>query len=159
MFTFKVKLSRDRILIAGCALLAVLSLVWHFLTFSEISPKGKDTAARVEYLKTLGYSAMADSESHKPILLPAKFDEVYTSYNELQKEGGFDLSRHRGCEAELYTYNLSRFYELKEAMANLIVYRDKIIGGDISTLEKGGLCLPLLSVDENIKELKDKLND
>lgn len=159
MFTFRLKLSKDRVLIALCAALAVASLVWHFFAFSTVLPNGETEANRKEFLEELGYTVTADSTAAKSVFLPEKFDWVYTSYNELQGRAEFDLSRYRGCEARLYTYKLGRIHDLKEATASLLVYRDKIIGGDISSLEKGGVCLPLVSAEENSKELKEQHND
>ncbi len=159
MFVFKLKLSRDRVLIVICVLLAVMSLAWHFMFFSNILPKGETVGDRVEYVKKQGYTAVTDSETQKTILIPKEFNSVYTAYNEIQISANFDLSRYRGCGAQLYTYKLDKFGDIKEAKVNLIVYRDKIIGGDITTLEKGGLCLPLIAAEENIKDLKEKQND
>jgi len=155
MFTLKIKLSRDRIVIAVCIALTFISLGCHFFSFGGF-PKRADTLdRRVEYLNGLGYNAYADSETKKKVLLPEKFDDIHTSYNQLQKEGGFDLTRYRGCVAELYTYELDRFCDLKEAKVNLLVYNNVIIGGDITTLERGGLCVPLMSTEDNQEKLKD----
>lgn len=157
MFVLKFRLSRDRVIVAACILMTTVALLWHSLSLGGVSPRGDSKEARLEFLGSLGYVVEDDSESHKTILLPTKFDKVYAAYNGLQKDVGFDLSRYRGCEAELYTYKLTKPKDFSEAAVSLIVYRNKIIGGDISSLENGGVCLPLATAEEN--KLKDKQND
>lgn len=156
MFTLKFRLTRDRVIIAACVLITAIALLWHSLSLGGVSPRGDSREARVTFLNSLGYSVLSKSETHKTITLPFEFDHVYDSYNQLQKTADFDLSSFRGCEADMYTYNLTEFETLKEASVSLIVYRNKIIGGDVSSLEKGGVCMPLISAESNLKRLKDK---
>lgn len=157
MFILKFRLSRDRVIIAACLLMTAIALLWHSLSLGGVSPRGDSRETRVGFLRSLGYSVVENTETHKTILLPTKFDKVYTSYNQLQNDAGFDLSRYRGCEAELYTYKLTEFSDLGEVVVSLIIYRNKIIGGDISSLEKGGVCLPLVSAEKNMS--KENQND
>ncbi len=156
MFILKLRLTRDRVIIAVCLLLTALSLTLHFLSFGGFPQRAENSLERVDYLVALGYEVDPSSEKVKTILLPEKFDNIYDSYNQLQKAGGFDLREYRGRTAELYTYKLLRLYDLKEASVNLIVCKNIIIGGDVATLEKGGLCMPLIKAEENITELKEK---
>ena len=156
MFTLNFRLTRDRIIIAACVLITAIALLWHSLSLGGVTPRGDSRESRVDFLNSLGYSVLDKSEVCKTINLPFEFDHVYDSYNQLQKTADFDLSSFRGCEADMYTYKLTEFKALKEASVSLIVYRNKIIGGDVSSFEKGGVCLPLISAESNLKRLKDK---
>lgn len=80
----------------------------------------------IEYLTLRGVEAVYLSE--KDITIPAEFGEVYSRYNDLQRENGFNLLPHRGHAAKLYTFALPDLSE-----AHVIVCCGEIIGGDIST--------------------------
>lgn len=84
-----------------------------------------------EYLISCGLEAVFLSE--KDITIPAEFSEVYTRYNDLQRENGFNLLPHRGHAAKLYTFTLPDLSE-----AHIIVCCGEIVGGDISTAALGG---------------------
>lgn len=84
-----------------------------------------------EHLVSQGIKAVYQSE--KAITIPAEFSEVYSRYNDLQRENGFNLLPHRGHSAVLYTFTLSDLSE-----AHVIVCCGEIVGGDISTAALGG---------------------
>ncbi len=66
--------------------------------------------------------------------IPAQFTETYTKYNELQKSQGLDLEKHKGKECTLYIYKLKDLkIDYADAYASIIVYKDKVIAGHIST--------------------------
>ncbi len=155
MFVFKLKISKDRFLIICCALIAVMALVVHFFAFGKVLPRGNTFSERGEFLRELGYTAQKSTEKETEVIIPINFDKVYTSYNEMQRCADFDLSGYRGCQAVMYTYDLSNFYKYQEVKANLLVIRGRIIGGDITTREQDGFCLPLVSLEENIKSIKE----
>ena len=98
---------------------------------------------RREFLSALGYSAVGDAQSTVEYTLPATLDTVLQSYNELQKEQGFDLSRYTGKTLTRYTYELEG-YEGKtgKVYANLVLYRDRIVAADVMG-EGGSFVRPL----------------
>lgn len=76
--------------------------------------------------------------------IPKEFDAVYQDYNKIQLAQGFDLLRYRGKKVTRYTYAVLNYppkseTELYEKVyLNLIVCKNRVIGGDISTTEHGG---------------------
>ncbi len=152
MFIFKIKLTRNNIISLGCLLIAILAMVCHLCAFGSFLPAGKTTAQRREYLSNLGYKAVKSNVCRR-VVIPESFDMVYTSYNDMQKKANFDLSDYRGLEVELYTYKLDSIKNFDNAEANLLVYRGKIIGGDIASSSADGFCLPLVKCEENLKEI------
>lgn len=60
--------------------------------------------------------------------IPYEFNETYTSYNEIQKEQGFDLSKYKGQKVELF---YCRESEDSESYAVIIVYKNKVIGASL----------------------------
>ena len=152
MFVFKLKLTRNHIISAGCMLIALLAIVMHFCTFAGVHPAGKTAEQRRMYLERLGYATL-ESETHREVVIPGDFDMVYTSYNNMQKKADFNLSEYKGLKVGLYTYKLKPLAEINDIEANLLVYRGKIIGGDIFCSRADGFCLPLVKCEENLKEI------
>lgn len=77
--------------------------------------------------------------SRMEVLIPGKFDQIYESYNDIQKGQGFDISRYRGEAVTKYTYLVKNYPGEPEGVAaNLLVYQGRIIGADLCSLELGG---------------------
>lgn len=95
-----------------------------------------------QYLKERGWDIVF-IESEK-IKIPARFDEVYISYNAMQKESGFDLEPYAGKECMRYTYEVKNFPDYAYGVrANVLVYGAEVIGGDICTVGLGGFMMGL----------------
>ena len=90
-------------------------------------------------VKNMGYNCLDEPIEVCEINIPEEFNAVYLRYNELQKSGGYDLSLYRGKRCVRYTYLIPD----KNARANILVYRGKIIGGDICSITLDGIMLPL----------------
>ena len=59
----------------------------------------------------------------------------------MQKAGGFDLSKYKNREVERYTYTVTNYEGYEGTVyANLIVYRGKVIGGDVCSADADGFC-------------------
>ena len=100
---------------------------------------------RRDFLSALGYRATGDAKSTVEYTLPATLDAVLLGYNEVQKEQGFDLSDYKGKSLTRYTYEIENYegYEGK-VYANLITYRDRIVGADLTGTGEGkGFVKPL----------------
>ena len=73
------------------------------------------------------------------VKIPRGSDEVFDRYNELQKSQGYDLSKYAGKKVMRYVYQVNNFPDAKEPVyATLLVYKDLIIGGDITDTTPGG---------------------
>ena len=60
-------------------------------------------------------------------------------YNELQKQQGFDLSQYCGEVCESYTYMLNSYPSGETGViAQLFIYKGRVIGGDIHSASLGG---------------------
>ncbi len=106
-----------------------------------------ESAADVsDFLTDCGIRAVYLSE--KEVTIPASFSEVYENYNELQKQQGFDLSKHKGQSAVAYTFTvLGRTDEngepVSDVEAHVLVCEGEIIGGDIASTRLDGFMEPL----------------
>lgn len=90
------------------------------------------TEGRITYLRALGWEADPATETAQEIVLPRTFDGVFGDYNALQKQQGFDLSIYAGETCSVYTYRVTNYAGTSDTvLAQLFVYRNRVIGGDI----------------------------
>ena len=111
----------------------------------------KSKEDRQEFLETLGWKILGDSETVTDVIIPEEFDEIYQSYNSLQKSDGLNLERYKGKKAKLYTYTVTNHKDGK-AMATIIVYKNRVIAGDVSLLTAEGSQTSRADVENQIKE-------
>ena len=112
--------------------------------FSDISTKED----RIEFLSQFGIRASADSEAEESFTMPETLDRVLLSYNEIQKAQGLDLSGYVRKNVKRYTYTVENYKNQDITVyANVIVYRHRVIGGDISASGEGGFVLPFTAFE------------
>jgi hypothetical protein len=99
---------------------------------------GKTNGDRLAFLASFGWGAEGDPLEILEVIIPKEFDEVYQRYNELQLQQGFDLSPMAGKRCKRYAYRVTGYPGSDEPVrAHILVYQDKIIGGDISSEVSG----------------------
>ena len=100
---------------------------------ASVKYDGADTnEGRVEFLKSFGYEVSQEPTEERQVTIPEKFDTVFDGYNELQKEQGLDLAKYKRKSVMRYTYIVTNYEGYDgTVLANLLVYRGCIIGGDI----------------------------
>ena len=76
-----------------------------------------------------------------------EFDEVFSRYNQIQQQAGMDLKPYCGKRVKLWTYRVLNIPSQSEVRANLMVYKNKIIGGDISSTALDGFMHGLTRYD------------
>lgn len=142
--------------LAVVLLLLILSILFisKVSSLSDIKANGSSRKARIAFLKDLGCFVNPESETEKKIEIPDEFSDVYLNYNEIQKQAGFDLSLYKGCKCSLFSFEVNELSDDENPQymrANLIVYKGRIIGGDISSCEIDGEMFPLIRRDEKAK--------
>ena len=61
------------------------------------------------------------------------------SYNEFQRQMGLDLAKYKGKDVMRYTYEVTNYPEYEgRVYANVLIYRNKVIGGDICSADSKG---------------------
>ena len=150
MLIVTAKLPR-RALALGSLLAAVLVCAGSVLpAFSPILPAGveksvpspakvRSNADRVGYLSEYGWEVSSEPLSTEELLIPTEMDESYREYLALQSEQGFDLTQYAGKRVKRYTYEIYN-YPSGEAgvQANLLVYRNTVIGGEVLSPQLNG---------------------
>ena len=151
MFIYSLRASTLKFFgIVAAGVIALVALLMIFPTDASIEAaadgneninyeKIKTHDDRVNFLLGFGYSVEGDPVEEKTVKIPSEFDKTMTSYNELQKETGLDLYRYRGKEVTQYTYTVTNYpgYDGK-VYANLLIYRGRVIGGDIASADVNG---------------------
>lgn len=98
--------------------------------------KISDNNARVEYLRSYGWEVEEEAESIEEIVIPEEFSDVFQKYNEIQKKQGFDLEKLKGQRVKRYTYIVTNYpNEPEHVRANLFIYKEKVVAGDICSLK------------------------
>jgi len=94
--------------------------------------------ARIEYLNSIGWQAEPESETEKTVLIPREFTGVYQSYNELQKQQGFDLENFCGTEVQMYSYIITNYKSTETVVATIYTHNGRLIAGDIHSTTLNG---------------------
>ena len=105
---------------------------------------GADDGRRTAYLQELGYEVEATPVSVREIVIPADSDGVFAAYNEIQTAAGYDLTPYCGERVKCWTYTVKNYPGEADVQAHLLVYNEKIIGGDIAAVKQDGFCHGLI---------------
>jgi hypothetical protein len=96
------------------------------------SNAAKTNEERVAFLASYGWEVDPQALEILEVVIPEKFDEVYAAYNDMQKSQGFDLSGNAGRRVKRYAYRITNYPGTNDPVrAHILVYRDRVIGGDI----------------------------
>ena len=91
--------------------------------------------ARVQYLTDYGWEVV-----NSPVRIPSEITEVYQRYNALQMSQGFDLTQYAGKTATRYVYEIENYPNASDPVyATLLVYKDQVIGADITDTSANGV--------------------
>ncbi len=108
-------------------------------TLSINYEKIRDNEDRVEFLSQFGWEVDDDPLETVEVVIPTEFDTVFASYNEIQKAQGLDLGKYKKKTVTRYTYEVKNYEGYSGTVhANVIVYRNRVIGGDICTADMDG---------------------
>lgn len=151
MFVYAIKATRRQMLaIVICVIVLVVMLVLAFrpgrVAATSAAIKAADNDQRIAYLLSLGYEVDPEGEVRE-VLIPDVFDEPFTAYNALQLQAGMDLSPYHGKRVKYWTYMVRNYPDSVPVQAHLYVYKDRVIGGDISATVQDGFQLPLTRMD------------
>lgn len=136
MLTIK---ANPRLIFAGVIILTGVIVI--LLTFignhngaaeraNQVSVTCSTAEQRQSYITALGWEVKAE-ETEKQITIPQEFNEVYTKYNKIQLQQGFDLSKYKGKPATVYTYNVTNYDDNDNIIADLIVCNGELIAADL----------------------------
>ncbi|MBR6510118.1 MAG: DUF4830 domain-containing protein [Clostridia bacterium] len=126
-------LSKKSLAVILAALLIVIILCAQYMSSLASEIDGSTHYKRITYLKSVKLFVSDSDFLKKDIIIPKKFSPFFEQYNNLQKKSGFDLKKHKGKSATVYSYPLG-----SSQTVNLIVIEGEIIGGDVSENKADG---------------------
>ena len=95
---------------------------------------------RVAYLQSLGWQVNPEPVESQEVRIPAELPEVLQKYNELQQSQGYDLSQYGGKTVKRYVYEVLNYPDTTESYyLTLLVHKDTVIGGDVTSSAQNGL--------------------
>ena len=94
---------------------------------------------RVAYLEALGWQVEPQPIETLDLQLPEKLEGEWDAYAKLQKGQGLPFSEFAGQAVKRYTYTVTNYPEIPQRVqANLYLWGDQIIGGDVIFTGQGG---------------------
>ncbi len=101
--------------------------------------KIKTNDDRIDFLEQFGWTLSENPIDEAQVTIPQEFDKIFLSYNEFQRQMGLDLAKYKGKDVMRYTYEVTNYPEYEgKVYANIIIYRNKVIGGDICSADSKG---------------------
>lgn len=162
MFVFSIKAGKKKWAVA--ALAVILAAVTVFLAAGKLhasagtgNEKGYACEAstndeRIAFLAQFGWQVDTEPLEIREVTIPDPFDEVYTNYNALQKQQGFDLEPLAGKVCRQWVYEVTNYPDENPVHANLLTYEDRVVGGDVSSAALDGFMLPFDAQDGTTSE-------
>ena len=142
MMTAKVNIKKVLIgLVAAAALIiGLISLLGGNKTEQTVTTMS-DNDSRVQFLESLGWQVTTSPKEASQVKIPTEQSPAYSRYNDLQKSQGYDLSQYAGKTVMRYVYEIRNFPGAEQPVyATVLVYKNQIIGGDITnTAAKGAI--------------------
>ena len=146
MFLFSVKNFRFWfsvvILLLSVTLTAALLLSRPAVPEKSVPAQHNDPDAYCRsFLSSHGWRVSPDPPEISEVLIPAVFNDVYSSYNALQVSQGYDLAPLRGKTLQKYVYRILDYPGLPSdapVVANILLKNGEVVGGDICSVGLDG---------------------
>ena len=135
VMTAKLNLKKILMILAAAAavILSLILLMGGGETEPTAAPAVSGNDARVQFLRDNGWEAAEAPTESSRVKVPGQTSQIYERYNNLQKSQGYDLSKYAGKKVMRYVYELRNYPGATAPVyATLLVYKDQIIGGDIT---------------------------
>lgn len=141
VMTAKVNMKKLVMILGGIALAIVLLVLLlgggGEAETTSATVSGND--ARVKFLEDFGWEVAASPTESSQVKIPTEMTEVFDRYNQLQKSQGYDLTQYAGKNVMRYVYKILNYPGATEPVyATLLVYKNQIIGGDVTDTAAGG---------------------
>lgn len=151
MFIYSLRASTIKFCAVVCVALATLITLIAFIpvvSVDDVSAAAnanidysgiKTNEDRIKFLAQFGWQVEPEEVESVEVTIPEEFDKIFTAYNELQKRQGLDLSKFKKKNVQRYTYKITNYDGYDGTVyANILVYRNKVIGGDVCSADVKG---------------------
>ena len=134
MMTAKVNIKKVLIALVAIAglIIALVSLLGKDTDPNAVTTMS-DNDSRVKFLESQGWQVTTSPKEASQVKIPSEQTPVYSRYNDLQKSQGYDLTKFAGKTVMRYVYEVNNYPGAQQPVyATLLVYKNQIIGGDIT---------------------------
>ncbi len=101
--------------------------------------KIKTNEERIALIKSYGWEVESTPAEEAKVTIPAEFDRVMESYNQIQRQQGFDLSKYRNRDMMRYTYRITNYPDYSGTVyCNLLIYKNRVVAADICSSDVNG---------------------
>lgn len=141
IMTAKVNLKKNALILGAIAavIVGLILLLGGRGEAQTTSAAVSNNDARVKFLTDLGWEVTTSPAESSQVRIPENATEVFDRYNQLQKSQGYDLTQYAGKSVMRYVYKINNFPGATEPVyATLLVYKNQIIGGDVTNTAAGG---------------------
>ena len=156
MFIYSVRSSTVKFFVLIVASLLVLTGILVFgggnavaaSVGADIKLGGMETNEdRLEFISQFGINVVGEAKESESFAVPENFDRILSEYNEIQKQQGLDLTKYKNKKVTRYTYTVNDYEGYDgDVNVNLIIYRNTVIGCDISSVDPTGFVKPLIKL-------------
>ena len=146
MFIVTTKFSKKKALIIVLAIAVVIAAIIILAGRQDQRTDPNAPNTRVEnsadiltYLDTLGWQVASEPLEVQEVVIPREFDQIFKTYNALQREAGFDLEDYKGVPVVRHTWQVLNHPEQADGVvADVLVADGRIIGGDVHSTHIDG---------------------
>lgn len=143
VMTAKVNFKKIILIIAAAAALILAAILLMGGGESGSTPTAAPSVSgndgRVQFLKNFGWDVTTSPTESGQVKIPEESSEVFDRYNTLQKGQGYDLTKFAGKKVMRYVYQVNNYPGASAPVyATLLVYKDQVIGGDVTDTSAGG---------------------
>ncbi len=126
------------VLVIAAVILAAVYAINRFIS-AKRAIKLSTEEEMLTFLHDLGWETSETAINIREVTIPSEWNDVYTRYNDLQRQQGFDLDKFRGETASVYSFRILNYDSHPDNMvANLLIREGRLIAADISCTELGG---------------------
>ena len=141
VMTARVDFKKIMLALAAVAalVLALIMLLGGQESAQTAAPAPSANDGRVKFLQDFGWEVTTSPVESGRVRIPEDSSEVFDRYNTLQKGQGYDLSKYAGKTVMRYVYKVGNYPGATEPVyATLLVYKNQIIGGDVTDTSAKG---------------------
>ena len=164
MLVMTAKVNKKKLVVIFSAVVVAIAALVLLLSGNDTAPTAStaisNNDARVAFLKQFGWDVTTSPLESSQVRIPNEESEVFERYNALQKSLGYDLGAYAGKAVMRYVYKINNYPGATEPVyATLLVYKNQVIGGDITDTSPKGVMQglskpqsPAPTQDSNTKE-------
>lgn len=146
--------------VAGVIIALILLLGGKETSAPTAAPSVAGNDGRVQFLQNLGWEVSASPVESGQVRIPKEQNQVFSRYNDLQKSAGYDLSQYADKTVMRYVYKVNNYPGATEPVyATLLVYKNQVIGGDITNTAANGSMHALKKTEQKTESVTPEASE